>query len=60
MLYCIYRNKEEGNEMKEFTYRIKLSNGMITEATVTAVSPGVAKQMLEHQYGRGSVHGLIR
>tara|TARA_B110000503_G_C6868694_1_gene297721 strand:+ start:102 stop:242 length:141 start_codon:yes stop_codon:yes gene_type:complete len=46
--------------MKEFTYRIKLSNGMITEATVTAVSPGVAKQMLEHQYGRGSVHGLIR
>jgi hypothetical protein len=46
--------------MKEFTYRIRLNNGMITEATVSAISPGVAKQMLEQQYGRGSVCGFIR
>lgn len=43
------------------TYRmlIRLSNGMTTEVSYQAISPAIARQMVESQYGSGSFLGYL-
>lgn len=47
------------SNMNTFTLRVRLSNGMITEVTVQAISPAVARAMVESQYGAGSFLGYL-
>jgi hypothetical protein len=47
------------SNMQSYTIRVRLGNGMITEVTVQAISPGVARQIVEGQYGSGSFLGYL-
>lgn len=44
---------------KVFKILVRLPSGTTTKVTVEATAPGIAKQMVESQYGVGSFAGFI-
>jgi len=45
--------------MNSYTMRVRVAEGVYTAVTVQAVSPGVARQVVEAQYGPGSCVGML-
>lgn len=45
--------------MTEYTIRIRLPNGMITETVVTAISSGIATEQVKAMYGPDSFCGIL-
>lgn len=45
--------------MNSYTMRVRVAEGMYTNVTVQAVSPGVARSIAEAQYGSGSFCGYV-
>ena len=45
--------------MKEFIVRVRLQNGSFTDIPVRAIAIGIAINMVESQYGKGTYMGTI-
>ena len=45
--------------MTEYTIRIRLPNGTITETVVTAISSGIAVEQVRALYGSDSFCGIL-
>jgi hypothetical protein len=45
--------------MNTYRIQVRLSNGMVTETAVQAISPAIARAMVESQYGAGSFLGYL-
>jgi hypothetical protein len=45
--------------MTEYTIRVRLPNGVITETVVTAISSGVATEQIKAMYGPDSFCGIL-
>lgn len=44
---------------KQYRIRVRLPNGSSTVVTVEAISTGIAKQIVEAQYGPGTFLGIL-